>query len=142
MTLWVVAASFIPASAAASPTPSRSGGARPSATGDLASRVFAPSADRTSSPAPVTPRPTFLVTREAAERGASLFVIKGCVLCHGEQAEGQFGPRIAHTVLPLEDVRRQARTPRNIYMPMFTPPLLSEDELVDIYTFLQSLPPE
>ncbi len=64
------------------------------------------------------------------------------MLCHGERGEGQFGPRIARTVLPLEDVRRQARTPRNIYMPMFTPPLLSEEELMDIYAFLQSLPAE
>lgn len=96
-----------------------------------------------------TPRPTaqsaaasFAITKAAVDRGASLFVIKGCVLCHGQRAEGQFGPKIARTILPFEDVKRQARTPRNVYMPAFTQPLLSEEELADIYVFLQSLPAE
>ena len=113
----------------------------PSGLADLASRVVAP---LTASASSATPRPSasIAITKEAAESGATLFVIKGCVLCHGQRAEGQFGPKIARTVLPFEDVKRQARTPRNVYMPAFTQPLLSEEELVDIYVFLQTLPAE
>lgn len=116
--------------------------AAPSALDGLASRVFAPLEVATPDPTARPAAASFAITKEAADRGASLFVVKGCVLCHGQRAEGQFGPRIARTVLPFEDVKRQARTPRNVYMPAFTQPLLAEEELADIYVFLQSLPAE
>lgn len=141
-TLWIVAASVVPPSASTPFAAMAFATALPSPTDDLAARVFAPTGNATERPASMTAEPTFAITKEAAERGAALFVIKGCVLCHGQRAEGQFGPKIARTILPFEDVKRQARTPRNVYMPAFTQPLLSEEELTDIYVFLLSIPAE
>lgn len=71
-----------------------------------------------------------------------LFVSSGCVLCHGAQAEGFVGPRIARTVLALEDVRRQVRTPRTASMPSFGVRHITDDELARVYAFLQSLRPD
>jgi len=108
---------------------------------DLAGRVFAPVrtgpvyARATEDPT-VAPLP---LTRENIEYGADQYTRAGCVMCHGVSAEGVFGPRIAGTVLTPGAVRRQVRTPRSHYMPVFRSDQLSDQDIAAIYAFLQSL---
>lgn len=79
------------------------------------------------------------LTPEAAQRGESLLAFKGCAGCHGLRGEGgNVAPRIAHTILPYAAVLDQVRLPKWIHrMPAFPPDLLTDDEVQDIYAFLQ-----
>lgn len=63
----------------------------------------------------------------------------GCVGRHGEDAGGDYGPRIANTALSFEQVLAQVRQP-SVRMPPFDPVVVSDDQVRDIYTFLKSLP--
>jgi len=65
-------------------------------------------------------------------------VEKGCSLCHGEQAEGNIGPRLAGTQLTFDQVRQQIRTPRD-KMPQFTEADVADQDIRDLYTFERSL---
>lgn len=135
----VLAAAEEPPSARSHPA-SPPASVSPTPTPDLAARVFVPAALPPQAPTvDRSPLATIAPTAEALERGAVLFVWRGCVLCHGTRAEGLVGPRIAATSLSVDAVRRQVRTPRNAYMPPFSPQQLSEDELTHIYAFLRSL---
>ena len=71
-------------------------------------------------------------------RGRVLYVEKGCSLCHGEQAEGNIGPRLAGTQLTFDQVRQQIRTPRD-KMPQFTEADVADQDIRDLYTFERSL---
>ena len=75
--------------------------------------------------------------------GNELFFENGCNVCHGDTGEGGIGPTIAQTTLALDDVISQYRNPRGI-MPPFAENRISDDEVANIYNFLQSLerPPE
>jgi len=78
-----------------------------------------------------------------SERGRALFDKIGCWECHGYSGQGGIGPmsgpRIAHTVLPQEVFIALLRRPVNV-MPPFGPALLTDQQVVDIYAFLQSRP--
>ena len=75
-----------------------------------------------------------------AERGARLFSNLPCSGCHGTMAQGQFGPTLAGTDLTFEEVRSQVRSPRD-QMPPFSTERVSEQELRDIYAWLNTLAP-
>ena len=124
--------------------PSRSVGA--TAPSDLAERVFT---ERVVAPADVpsslvrapsgpalTPLPT---TAETVDRGAWLFGLKGCTVCHGANGEGIIGPRIAGTSLALGAVLDQVRRPPHPRMPTFPRDDLSDEGVAQIYAFLQSV---
>lgn len=69
--------------------------------------------------------------------GQELFIAKGCAACHGQNGEGT----PAAPALPGHNesqVRRQARAPVGI-MPVFPPDKISEEELVAIVDFVESL---
>jgi ubiquinol-cytochrome c reductase cytochrome c subunit len=76
-----------------------------------------------------------------AARGKTVFEQVGCYECHGLAAQGALatGPRLSRTQLPLVAfvalVRRPARQ-----MPPYEAAALSNQELVDIYAYLQQLP--
>ena len=76
-----------------------------------------------------------------AERGRRLFVEMECVSCHGGYGEGDFGPPLAATPLTIEQVTVQLRSPRSRRMPTFDADKLSEEQIADLYAFLQSLEP-
>ena len=65
---------------------------------------------------------------------------KGCVGCHGGNAEGGFGPKLAGTSLTLEQVLQQIRSPKG-EMPAYSPSQLSDEEESFIYAYYKSLPP-
>ena len=75
--------------------------------------------------------------------GQALFFELGCNVCHGDRGEGVVGPTIAKTVVPLERVRQQYRQPFEA-MQEFPEDKVSDDEIADIYAWLQSVerPPD
>ena len=78
---------------------------------------------------------------EAAKRvasGAALYRKKGCYECHVEEAQGgPQGPRLGPNPIPLPRFTAYVRNPSGD-MPPFTERVLSNQELADIYAFLQA----
>ena len=78
-----------------------------------------------------------------ADKGKIAFTTHGCWQCHGFEGQGSVatsnGRVIARTQLPLDAFKAFVRT-TNGAMPPFRPAVLSDDELDDIYAYLQSRP--
>jgi mono/diheme cytochrome c family protein len=76
-----------------------------------------------------------------AENGKRLFNKIGCYECHGREGQGSpmSGPRIAPAPIPFDVLTRYVRKPTG-EMPPFTAKVVSDQELADIYAFLQSRP--
>jgi mono/diheme cytochrome c family protein len=78
-----------------------------------------------------------------AQKGRVAFTQHGCWQCHDFAGEGSVatsnGKVIARTQLPLDAFISFVRT-SNGQMPPYRAPVLSDDELGDIYAYLQSLP--
>jgi ubiquinol-cytochrome c reductase cytochrome c subunit len=76
-----------------------------------------------------------------AENGKRLFNKNGCYECHGREGQGSSmsGPRIAPNPPPLEVITSYVRKPTG-EMPPYTAKVISDQELSDIYAFLQSRP--
>jgi mono/diheme cytochrome c family protein len=79
----------------------------------------------------------------SAEKGKTAFVKNGCWQCHDYNGQGSVatssGKVIARTQLPLDAFVSFVRT-TNGAMPPYRAPVLSDDDLDDIYAYLQSLP--
>ena len=76
-----------------------------------------------------------------AESGKKIFVKDGCYECHGREGQGSTmtGPRIAPDPVPFEEFARYLRKPSG-EMPPYTAQVVSDQDLADIYAFLQSRP--
>jgi mono/diheme cytochrome c family protein len=76
-----------------------------------------------------------------AEKGKLLFTKDGCFQCHGREGQGSnmSGPRIAPNPVPLEVLISYVRKPTG-EMPPYTAKVISDQELIDIYAYLQSRP--
>ncbi len=76
----------------------------------------------------------------SAEKGKAAFVRHGCWQCHGYLGQGGVtGPRLAPDPLPFEALSTFVRT-TNRSMPPFREEILSNDDLADIYAYLESIP--
>ena len=82
--------------------------------------------------------------RADAQNGKKVFEKLGCFRCHGSAGEGmsqtgkQAGsPKIAATKLSLRDFLQSVRKPRG-QMPPFLATQVSDEELSDVYAFLES----
>jgi len=78
-----------------------------------------------------------------AARGKILFTEKyGCYQCHGTQGQGSpvTGPRLAPNPLPFEALSAFVRTSSR-EMPPFREAVLPNEDLADIYAYLQSIKP-
>ena len=79
----------------------------------------------------------------SAEKGKTAFVKNGCWQCHDYNGQGSIATSnakvIARTQLPLDAFVSFVRT-TNGPMPPYRAPVLSDDDLGDIYAYLQSLP--
>jgi mono/diheme cytochrome c family protein len=75
------------------------------------------------------------------ENGKRVFIKYGCYECHGREGQGSAvtGPRVGPDTVPFEVFSQYIRKPTG-EMPPYTDKVLSDQELVDIYGFLQSLP--
>jgi len=76
-----------------------------------------------------------------AENGKRLFTKYGCYECHGREGQGSSmtGPRLAPNPIPFEALVSYVRKPTR-EMPPYTDKVVSDQELADIYAFLQSRP--
>jgi mono/diheme cytochrome c family protein len=78
-----------------------------------------------------------------AENGKKVFIAKGCFECHGRAGQGGAfntpAPTLAKTMLPFEGLKGYLRGPTGD-MPAYTEKLLPDQEVADIYAYLQSLP--
>jgi mono/diheme cytochrome c family protein len=73
------------------------------------------------------------------ENGKRIFNKNGCYECHGREGQGSTmtGPRIAPNPVPFDVLTRYVRKPTG-EMPPYTDKVVSDQELADIYAFLQS----
>jgi mono/diheme cytochrome c family protein len=78
-----------------------------------------------------------------AQKGKAAFIQHGCWQCHDVAGEGSVatsnGKVIARTQLPLDAFMSFVRTTDG-QMPPFREPVISDEELTNIYAYLQSLP--
>lgn len=78
-----------------------------------------------------------------AQKGKVAFTQHGCWQCHDFNGQGSVatsnGKVIARTALPLDAFVSFVRT-TNGQMPPFRSQILSDEDLADIYAYLQSLP--
>lgn len=119
---------YEPAASEAEPTPATaSAGPTQSPEPTVASP---PEPTATASPAPPSaPDPAV---------GESLWQEKPCIGCHGTQAEGNIGPRLAGTILEFDEVLLRVRTGK-APMPAFSQEEVGDLELRQIYAWFKSL---
>ena len=77
----------------------------------------------------------------SAAKGKALYGRIGCYQCHSEQGQGGTqGPRLGPRPIPFQAFLRYLRTPRG-EMPPYKAKVMSDQDVADVYAFLQALPP-
>ena len=78
-----------------------------------------------------------------AVEGKRLYLAVGCFTCHGRAGQGGAmngpAPILAKTAMPFDGFKGQLRQPAND-MPAYAEIVMSEQQIADIYAFLQTLP--
>jgi mono/diheme cytochrome c family protein len=77
-----------------------------------------------------------------AETGKKIFTKDGCYECHGREGQGAAqgaGPRIGPPLLSFEAFTKYVHQPTG-QMPPYTSKVISDQDLADIYAYLQSRP--
>ena len=74
-----------------------------------------------------------------AQNGQRIFESYGCYQCHGHDAHGGAGARLAPNPIAFERFSRYVRRPTG-EMPPYTAKVVSDRELTDIYAFLKTIP--
>jgi len=78
-----------------------------------------------------------------AANGKKLYLAQGCFTCHGRAGQGGAlngpAPSLAKTEMPFDGFVGQLRDPVND-MPAYAKALLSDQDIADIYAFVESLP--
>jgi ubiquinol-cytochrome c reductase cytochrome c subunit len=75
-----------------------------------------------------------------AENGKKIYESHGCYQCHNFAANGGgAGPRLAPRPIPFAAFSQYIREPKG-QMPPYTRKIVSDQELADIYAFLQTIP--
>ena len=74
-----------------------------------------------------------------AAKGKKLFEADGCYQCHDHDAKGGAGARLAPNPVAFAVFSRYVRKPAG-EMPPYTAKVVSDQELADIYAFLQTIP--
>ena len=76
----------------------------------------------------------------SAEKGKDAYMKFGCWGCHGTVGQGGItGPKLAPEPMPAEAFTAFVRT-TNRTMPPYREAVLSNEDLADIYAYLQSIP--
>jgi mono/diheme cytochrome c family protein len=74
--------------------------------------------------------------------GKRIFMRNGCYQCHGTVGQGGLaGPRLAQTKLSQAGFTAYVRNPAPGSMPPFRAKVMSDQELADVYAYVQSVPP-
>ena len=75
--------------------------------------------------------------------GKRVYLATGCFTCHGRAGQGGAyngpTPALAKTAMPFEGFKMQLRNPAKD-MPAYSDRVMSDQEIADIYAFMQSLP--
>ena len=75
--------------------------------------------------------------------GKRVYLATGCFTCHGRVGQGGAfngpAPHLAKTEMPYEGFKMQMRNPVKD-MPAYSDAVMSDQEIADIYAFVQSLP--
>ncbi len=75
-----------------------------------------------------------------ADAGKKLFTANGCYQCHGYVGQGgAAGARIGRTALNLQAFTKYVRQPTG-QMPPYTAKVMTDEQLADVYAYLQSIP--
>jgi len=76
----------------------------------------------------------------SAEKGQAAYLKYGCWGCHGTVGQGAVtGPKLGPDPMPAETFNAFVRT-TNRAMPPYRAEILPEEDLADIYAYLQSVP--
>ena len=76
-----------------------------------------------------------------AANGKRLFLRDGCYQCHGYAGQGGLaGARLAQTALTQAAFIAFVRNPRPGGMPPYRAPLISDQELADVYAYIKTFP--
>lgn len=75
----------------------------------------------------------------SARNGRKLFDSYGCYQCHDHDGHGGAGARLAPDPIPFAAFSKYVRQPAG-EMPPYTKKVVSDQELADIYAYLQSIP--
>ena len=74
-----------------------------------------------------------------AQNGKKIFDSYGCYQCHDHDGHGGVGARLAPNPLPFAAFAKYVRQPTG-EMPPYTKKVVTDQELADIYAYLQSIP--
>src|SRR5262245_38943009 len=78
-----------------------------------------------------------------AANGKRVYLADGCFTCHGRAGQGGAyngpAPVLAKTEMPFEGFKMQIRNPSKD-MPAYSDAVMSDQEIADMYAFVQSLP--
>jgi mono/diheme cytochrome c family protein len=78
-----------------------------------------------------------------AANGKKIYLADGCFMCHGRVGQGGAyngpAPVLAKTEMPFDGFKGQLRQPVQD-MPAYSEAVMSDQQIADIYAFLQSLP--
>jgi mono/diheme cytochrome c family protein len=74
-----------------------------------------------------------------AANGKRLFVTNGCYQCHGYDGHGGAVAKLAPRPIPVAALIAYVRHPAGA-MPIYTPKVMSDAELTDVWAFLKSIP--
>ena len=76
-----------------------------------------------------------------ADNGKKIFSKNGCYQCHGYEGQGGVaGARLAGKPLSVAGFIAYVRKPPAGGMPVYSPKVMSDAELTDVWTYLKSLP--
>jgi mono/diheme cytochrome c family protein len=77
-----------------------------------------------------------------SSNGKRIFLRNGCYQCHGTVGQGGLaGPRLAQTKLTIAGFTGAIRNPRPSNMPPYRASVMTDQELADVFAYLQSVPP-
>ena len=83
---------------------------------------------------------SFALAAGSAEKGKAGYVKHGCWQCHGFAAQGAVtGPKLAPNPMAFEAFQAFVRFTKGA-MPPYQAAILSNEDLADIYAYLQSIP--
>jgi mono/diheme cytochrome c family protein len=88
-----------------------------------------------------TQTPAANSTTGNATRGKELFVKDSCYACHGFSGQNGNGARLVPMKFPQAGFIAYVRNPpRANQMPSFSPKVLADSDLADIYAYIKTLP--
>jgi mono/diheme cytochrome c family protein len=75
-----------------------------------------------------------------AEKGKQIFIKDGCYACHGYDGHGGVAPKLAPRPIPAVAFIAIVRHPPASAMPTYSPKVMSDSELTDVWAYLKSIP--